>query len=39
MSCIDNYIYVLEKNSRSATNYFKKKENEKNSYGIGKSMV
>ena len=39
MSFIDNYIYVLEKYSRSATNYFKKKKNKKNSYGIGKAMV
>ena len=33
ISCIDDYIYVLEKNSRSATN-FRKKKNEKNSYGV-----
>ena len=36
ISCIDDYIYVLEKNSRSATIYFKKKKNEKNSYAVDK---
>ena len=34
-----DYIYVLEKNSRSATNYFKKKKNEKNSNGVGKPWL
>ena len=34
--CIDDYIYVLEKNSRHATNYFKKKKNERNSYEVDK---
>ena len=36
ISGIDDYIYVLEKNSRSATNYFKKMKNEKNGCGVGK---
>ena len=35
ISSIDDYIYVLEKNSRFATN-FRKKKNEKNSYGVDK---
>ena len=34
IACIDDYIYVLEKISRYATNYFKKKKNERNSYGV-----
>ena len=29
MSCIDNYIYVPEKNIGSATDYFKKKKRKK----------
>ena len=33
-ACIDDYIYVIEKNSRYATNHFKKKKNERNSYRV-----
>ena len=29
ISCIDDYIYVLEKNSRSATDYYKKRKTKK----------
>ena len=29
ISCIDDYIYVVEINSISTTNYFKKKEKQK----------